>query len=145
MPYKDPERKKQYDREYYEKNKEIILEQKREYNQEHREKQIEYKRKRYQACKNKLIEKLGGKCIYCGCNIPEALEINHINGGGHSEYREKGAYRIYREILGGIYPYPTELVCKVCNAVHYLKMKNINGFKVTFNADVWIPDPNYQA
>lgn len=30
----------------------------------------------------RVLEKIGGHCVYCGCDIQEALEINHINGGG---------------------------------------------------------------
>lgn len=130
MPYKDPERKKEYMKKYCQIHKEEIRLKARKYRLEHKEIMNRRSRKHYREFKKKLMEKLGGKCVYCGCTNIQALEINHINGGGHLENKRKGCYRIFREILDGIYPYPIELTCKVCNAVHYLKLKGIDGFKV---------------
>lgn len=138
--YQKPEAK-QHQREYFKEYcqrpevKQRRREQDRQYKTIHRERLRERNLKRSRLRRQKVLEKLGGKCVYCGCDNPEALEINHINGNGLSEYRTRGCYHIHKEILNGTYPHPVELTCRVCNAVHYLKMKGITGFKVVFNAD----------
>lgn len=35
------------------------------------------------------IEILGGKCVICGFNDYRALQIDHINGGGSKERKER--------------------------------------------------------
>ena len=63
-------------------------------------------------------------CVRCGCDVPELLEINHKNGAGGKEHRELGQ-RFYtaiakmRRIVDDL-----ELLCRPCNAVHYLEMKH---------------------
>lgn len=68
----------------------------------------------------------------------EALELNHVNGGGYSEENQDRSAR-YRKILKD----PEErkrfnILCRVCNAHHYLRdLKNIKGgiWNVTFIKD----------
>jgi actin-related protein len=59
MPLKDPEARKEYRKQYYEKNKERFAEQQKEYkkwyNEENREHRLEYNKKWYQ--KNKEYKK----------------------------------------------------------------------------------------
>jgi hypothetical protein len=58
------------------------------------------------------------KCINCGCNRPEFLEVNHINGGGSKE-NEKSS-KFYSDLLAGRRGIEDlELRCKVCNMLHY--------------------------
>jgi len=70
----------------------------------------------------KLITKtkdyLGGKCVYCGCDNYDALEFNHIEGGGTKEYKTKSVYALCREVLKGERDDDIELACIVCNAMH---------------------------
>lgn len=72
----------------------------------------------------------------CTLLWPEALEINHINGGGCQEfYSTKYRFSFYLDILSGRRNKDDlELTCRVCNAVHYLeKIKKLgNHWKVTF-------------
>lgn len=49
----------------------------------------EWRKLRYEADRTKVINKLGGKCIHCGFSDVRALQIDHINGGGHSEVNIK--------------------------------------------------------
>lgn len=78
------------------------------------------------------------KCSNCGCDIPEILEINHINGGGKAEIRLK-YHNIMRLFLDDIIhgTRPTKdlnLLCKICNALHYVEtILGIKGFAVTFS------------
>ena len=110
-----------------EKNKEY----QKEWARKHRKQQREYVRR----LRLRVIEYLGGKCVNCECDNPEALEMNHINGGGAKEYRENGACQksLYMDILAGRRK-DIELTCKVCNALHCLvKLKGLeNRWKVTY-------------
>lgn len=73
------------------------------------------------------------ECANCGCDIVELLEFNHINGGGYNEIRKLGKH-IPREILAGRRAVDDlNLLCHVCNHLHYVEMKGYPGaFKVTF-------------
>lgn len=85
-----------------------------------------------------ILKKVGrGKieCSNCGCSDVRILEINHINGGGTLETR-KGRYA--REFHWAIYKGTRSiddlnLLCKVCNIEHYVKLKfGIDKFKITY-------------
>lgn len=121
MPYKDPDKNREYQREWARKEKP-------------KEKRRQYKRN----LRTQVLELLGNKCVYCGCNIPEALEINHIQGGGNKESKElknngKCQTGFHLDIIKGRRKIDDlELTCRVCNSVHYLKLKNIGDFKVTW-------------
>jgi hypothetical protein len=63
------------------------------------------------------------KCVRCGCDKYEALEINHKNGGGRAELLKlKGKFyrdiaKRERDILD------LEICCRVCNSLDYLERK----------------------
>lgn len=131
-------------RKYYLKNKEKIGKIQKAYNQKNREKRREKSRVEYQKNKKKIkvarikgrkraLEILGGKCVYCGCDIYEALEINHING------REKGEVpgsNLVKLILNGeVDISKLEVTCSICNIWHYVtKLKGItNKWTITWN------------
>lgn len=116
------------------KNKDKNREYQRRWGRKHQKEKREYRRK----IRKKVLEKLGGKCVYCGCDIPEALELNHKNGGGNKESKLKGNISIYLAILNGSRKTDDlELTCRVCNGYYYLKeIKKIKGnWKIT-----WIPE-----
>jgi len=173
--------RKEYDREYYKRNREKILKRCRESYQKNKERKRELARKYYQKRKNnpEFIEKqrirakkeyqkrkregkvdeylrenwnriyrrikerrkeirleayklLGGaRCVYCGCDYFPFLEVNHKFGGGNKEAREKYnsklglGFRICSDIvhkkIKDLSNY--EVVCRVCNAHHFLKLK----------------------
>lgn len=107
MPYKDPEKQKQWQRNWI---------------KTHKQDRKEYREK----LRLRAIVKLGGKCVNCGCDNRDALEFNHINGGGGKEY--KANHRQTKIYLDIIYERRKdfELTCRVCNALHYLvKIKGL--------------------
>lgn len=66
------------------------------------------------------------KCVRCGCDDFRLLEINHKNGGGRKELKEFQKYgRSVQELIrrGWRKTCDLELLCKPCNAIHYLEMK----------------------
>jgi hypothetical protein len=104
--------------EYIKNNPQKILESQRKYeakNKPHRDKykkdwlsknlgiSNKYNRISYNKIRKLAFEKLGGcKCCNCGCDKYELLEINHINGGGAKEMKEKykGSSFIRAIVLG---------------------------------------------
>lgn len=77
------------------------------------------------------------KCSQCGCDVFEALEINHKNGGGGREYKKVKHVKFYLRIIKGIRPVDDlDLRCKVCNAVHFLALNGIEGYVVQFRPTV---------
>ena len=101
----------------------------RKYRQENKDRIREVSREKIRKRRLDVIEKFGGKCVYCGCDIPEALEINHIYGKKdiHKHHKTMMPSFIYA-ILRGEYDGQIELTCKVCNSVHYLeKLRKLDG------------------
>ena len=101
--WEDPEKRKEYHRQRYLKNKEEVkkrrverywkdveysrhksreeyhnnIEYYAEYRRKHSEEQKVYYKKRYYETLSESIEKLGGKCVKCG--VTERLEFDHIH------------------------------------------------------------------
>jgi len=116
MPYKNKAKQRKAQRDWVKKNR--------------------AKRKKYdRELRLKAIEKLGGKCVNCGCDNVDALEFNHKNGGGYSEYKAHGGCgrQICLDILARRRD-DIELTCKVCNALHCLvKLKRLpNKWKINY-------------
>ena len=82
----------------------------------------ESKRKQYRDYtrrkRQEIIDLLGGVCVECGFSDLRALQIDHINGGGHQERVKRGNGHTYynhilREIDAGKELY--QLLCANCN------------------------------
>lgn len=84
-------------------------------NTEARKKYIrEYLRK----ARNAVIEALGAKCVRCGFNDKRALQIDHINGGGSKERKErKFAKEFNKHVLESFLRNENkyQLLCANCN------------------------------
>jgi hypothetical protein len=101
-----------------------------------RQKWIEENPEKYKAIwkrtnkkyKEKVLLKVGKgavKCVNCGCDKTEFLEINHKYGGGAKEYKHGNNNKsFYSKILSGERSIDDlELLCKPCNGLHYLELK----------------------
>ena len=110
-----------YDKErakrYYQFHKAEIQERRKLKSREHKEWQRNYDRN----LRKRVIQKLGGKCIYCGCDNEDALEINHIHGGGYKKRKIRSYKQFLLDIQAGR-KNDVELTCRICNALHYLVM-----------------------
>ena len=140
--------RREYDREYRIRNKERDREKIREYQRRaylrrvekngglkgHRkggvtkrpDYQIEYIRK----IRNKTLEALGNKCVRCGFNDYRALQIDHINGGGSKERKERlfgGKFHshVIQSFMKGENKY--QLLCANCNWIKRFENKEVRG------------------
>lgn len=119
MPYKDKEKNKLYQREWARKNKDAIKARRSQRKDKIRAQQRHY----WRRLRLRIIDKLGGVCVYCGCDNQDALEINHINGKGNKYNRR---HSMYLDIIAGRYTEPIELTCGICNTWHKLvKLRNL--------------------
>jgi len=80
----------------------------------------------------KICGSINPKCVRCGCDDKRLLEINHKNGGGSEEYGrnskgkslKRSSVTFYYSILDGRRSTDDlEILCKPCNAIHYLELK----------------------
>lgn len=85
------------------------------------------------SVRQRVFQRLGGaRCVYCGCDDIRFLEVNHKNGGGNkTDFKSKAGglgcgrgWTFYGNILNGKRRIDDlEVACRVCNALHYLKVK----------------------
>jgi len=97
--------------------------------------------KYHREMKLKVFEMLGGaKCVNCGCEDFDILEINHIDGYGKKEVRRLGR-SLYEEIyLGRRKTDDLNVLCRVCNALDYLMRKKPESAKRL--KIIWHPHTN---
>lgn len=142
MPYKDPEKQREYQRKWAERkrraqgipSRELIPEEKRkehareyakEYDKKHPINKMKRNMRTRKTLKARVYAYLGGAiCVQCGCADSRILEINHIHGGGGKEIRRLGGgSQLQRSILKDKRKDEFEILCKVCNIAHYCELK----------------------
>ena len=77
-----------------------------------------YNRKNTFALKLEMIEAYGGKCACCGQDIPEFLTLDHPNGDGAEDRRQRktnGGYGMYLQLKREGWPKTFRLLCWDCN------------------------------
>lgn len=67
--------------------------------------------------RDSVLALLGSVCTQCGFSDVRALQVDHINGGGHKERAEKGWVGILRDILKYGPQNKYQLLCANCNAI----------------------------
>ena len=95
---------KEYDKEYYQKNKEKIYEQKKKYRQEN-------KKVVYNHYSNGVIQ-----CACCGEKEIDFLSLDHIysNGGKHRK-KLGGSFSVLKWAIKNNFPPIFQLLCMNCN------------------------------
>lgn len=87
--------------------------------------------------RQRVLDFYGKSCENCGCSVEEILELNHINGGGRSEARLIGTKSLYRKALKLEERTNYNLLCRVCNAAHYVgDLLGIKGHSITWSPAV---------
>ena len=91
------------------------------------------KRKKSAAKSRRLLRKrvffrisgeISHSCTRCGCRDSRFLEVNHKNGGGAKETKNgKWSMQFYHSIASGKRRVDDlEILCRPCNAIHFLEM-----------------------
>lgn len=104
-----------YQREHYVKNREVILNRHRGYRLE---------------LKKRIFSALGDRCSICGFADHRALQIDHVDGGGY-KHRKRVGSGYYQDILKGVLGESGEyrLLCANCNF--------IQGIELGFRKSIW--------
>jgi len=125
---KNKENRKEYSKKYYQEHKEYINKYSKKWKSENKEKTKLYLKKSRDKRRITILNIISNNnphCVRCGCNDIRLLEINHKNGGGRQE--NQGGIKsddFYRHIYQGIRKTDDlEILCKICNAWHYLELK----------------------
>lgn len=90
-----------------------------------------YQRELYKELRKQAIELLGGP-VCCHCKYDKdvrALQIDHINGGGQKE--RKNRWKLYKTIVE--HPELYQILCANCNQIK--KFDNNEGWFVEVEAD----------
>jgi hypothetical protein len=78
------------------------------------------------------------RCINCGCDDINILELNYIHGGHTRLYKEGKmdvGHNLHTAIVKGrVNPTLFDVRCSVCNMQHYLESKGIGGHQI-----IWVP------
>lgn len=71
--------------------------------------------KHYRKWRDKVFDVLGRVCVHCGFSDARALQIDHINGGGNHQARNRkgGLLLFYKSILAD--PSGYQVLCANCN------------------------------
>lgn len=111
---KRPEKRK----EYYQKNREKIIEKSVQWGRENKQKRHVITRTWRWRIRLEMIEAYGGKCACCGEKQPEFLSIDHIRNDGYTK-RLKGepvGAALYRVLRDRGWPKDEyQLLCMNCN------------------------------
>jgi hypothetical protein len=139
------EERKKHDRKYRKLHREELLKRNAEYNKIHHKERHEYgehvTKRKYKELRKRALDTLGGRvCSNCGCDVYELLEINHINGKGSQEVKERfngNRQKMYREIVDGSEDTTNyNVLCKLCNWHHHIETNlGITGHTVTWKQD----------
>jgi len=139
--HNDPELRTRHQQHYRDKYhndpefRKLRVEQTKQWHLNHPDQDKRKAQKYWSKLKLKVIQFLGGKCVYCGCDDPRALEVHHKNGGGYREQQVWGKrHMLQRKILTGERKIDDlELTCRACNANCHLKQKGVAGITVIWN------------
>lgn len=64
--------------------------------------------------RKEILELLGGKCCRCGFDDVRALQVDHVNGGGHQERKiTTSVNKLFKDIKK--IPEKYQLLCANCN------------------------------
>lgn len=114
MPYKNPEDRRKYQREY-------VKRWRIEHPEKYRKRMKKWRAVNYQRLKSNALIHYGGnppRCACCGEQTSAFLTIDHLNGGGCAHRREmkKNGYgSIYQWLKNMNYPEGFRILCANCN------------------------------
>lgn len=166
MPYKDPEKRRQYQREYnkkwreerrlyqrwyqrewYKKNRDKIRKRKRKWLRT-RENRYQERARRYHRFRIAALKKYGGeipKCAMCKEQRYECLQIDHIQNDGALDRKtakntKAGGENFYRWLLKQPYqPAKYQVLCANCNTIKRIRgtISYQQGFKTIDEWEKW--------
>jgi len=143
---KNIEKIKRNHKEYYQKNREAIIQRTTRYHLENKEWRKEYYQNYYAKIRLEVLAMVDPvmKCAMCSCDDTRFLEVNHIKGGGteeHRGYKEEGHNLGHNMILlihnGRRGIEDLNLLCRACNSIDHLeRIHGHTGLRVVWDKQV---------
>lgn len=127
---KNKQRSQEWQKQYYERNRDKQIARAQEWNDAHKEHRATYQASWYRRTRSEVIAAYGGKCACCGETERTFLVIDHVNDDGH-KYRWKkgsGSYgphsggQLLKFIRDAGFPSDYQVLCANCNT-----SKSVNG------------------
>ena len=117
------EKRREWERQYYEKNKEKIRASKaaqmrvrrNKYPDTFRQQSLSYR----QAMRQRLLDLYGCACAICGYADARALTLDHIHGDGNTERKNLGETGVYRLAVKFFQPDVYRTLCMNCQFIEY--------------------------
>lgn len=83
----------------------------------------------YLKLKEEVFVILGNKCVRCGFTDRRALQVDHVNGGGHQEIKNLSAQQRYFNVLRStkLKENKYQLLCANCNWIKRCENKKEIG------------------
>ena len=115
---------KEYHRQYYIRNRDLICARSRARWQADKPAHQAACRRRNQTVRNIARQGLGNQCECCGETCLSMLDVDHVRNDGNS-YRKKnssrGVYAIYRDVIASNFDRNIyQLLCRNCNWSKYI-------------------------
>ena len=123
--------KKRYNKSYYKKNRDHMIEVAKKWHKNNRERAAEYQRNSNHKMRSSIINHYGKRCVCCGETNIEFLSIDHIQGNGKVHRKKYGVGRkFYLYIIRNNFPPSLRVLCYNCNLsrgfVGYCPHESIN-------------------
>lgn len=115
MPYKNPERKREYNKRYFRANHARLLKQQGAWRRSNAEMVNAYNRNWRLIRKVMCIEVYGPGCYCCGEEMFEFLTLDHVRGGGRRMRLIKKNYSGWLDAVARDFPNDLRLACYNCN------------------------------
>jgi len=143
---KNKEKIKKRRDQYYQENREAIIQRTTKYHLEHKEQRQKWYKQYYQKIRLEVLARVDPamKCAICGCDDTRFLEVNHIKGGGVKEregYKDGGHKLGHNMILlihtGRRNLEDLNLLCRACNSIDHLeRVYGHSGLRVVWDKQV---------
>ena len=135
MPTKDPVKRKEQRKKYYQENKEEIYRKSRIYQASRKDRTNYLSRVNMHKLSTRRREEvyklLGGVCVSCGFSDRRALQIDHVNGDGKSDRKRYTSQSLYLKHILEVSGVGYQILCANCNWIKRCENKECQTRKET--------------
>ena len=127
---KNKEKFKRVRAKWYKANKKRAIANGKKYYLRTRKKTSEIRSKWNKEIRQKILDKLGNRCIKCSFKDIRALQIDHVNGGGVKEIKTIGRTKKYYQMILDDTKNKYQILCANCNWIKRHENHEFRKFRV---------------